>query len=216
MRLVQTCCILTFALGTTARAAGPYPLPNTSEYVELHNDGAHYPATGVPIRLSPSTGEDGHYAGVRFDREGEWILQGFDYWVPNTNENGLNCSVWSGREVDIYLVNGDTPPNVGIPDRSFTVPGLRSAPIGAILFEVDVEPPLSVPAGSSVVLAFQLDILGFSEKECILMGSAERFGRGETDFWSNAANQPYAWTGLNTFDIYWKPLVSLYGHTPPY
>ncbi len=182
--------------------------------VLLDNLQGTWPSNTIPHRLVPSAGEAGHFAAVRFSHDATMWVNKVRFRAPHDNTNGLNCTVDGDRVVDLYVGSSTTPPASQRPDASVVVPGIPDAPFGVITFEIDIHPPVWVDEDEYLFVSIEHPGVVPTDMGCTLAGSLDDPERVDSEFWSNAAERPYSWAGLQTFGIDKRLMVEVEGVEP--
>lgn len=194
----------------------------------IHDASAHYVSEGLGFPGHPITIHNGQWQSE--DPTGQWLLHSYfpeqqGHWsaVRLSNDKSMHvtalhflellssqedgCSPGTPILVQLYVDSGDTPPNTGNPVLSFSV----AAPVwqgdGAYPIDVSFGWPVSVPAGENLFVTFQYD--GPPGEHTCLLVTNEPETRLDSDFWSNAADQPYDWVPLDTLGYNGKTILSI-------
>jgi hypothetical protein len=153
-----------------------------------------------------SPGEHGHwYAAVFVPPAHPFTVTNIEYPLNNSDEG---CDASTEHLVQVYTVTDTTvPPADPTVIHELTVAEPASAD-PSVLVTQTLPTPVVLTAGQNIVVAVEMRELG-ADGVCVVSCFP-----GEHDdqvYWSNAADPPYAWTTLVSFELDTAPRIEALG-----
>lgn len=153
-----------------------------------------------PSHVVPGAGESNHLAATLLTPPAwPWTLNAVSIAMQNDDPED-RCNAGHAHTAYLWVVTDpDSPPPADTPaDIELTWPEIASFSDPNRFLDQNLEPPLELAEGEHVWVAIQF---GGTVPDSSCVNACADGWVDERDYWSNAAEPPYAWTPLSDFGL---------------